>query len=186
MLLNNLKENIKQWSRNKSWFLPAGLVVLYGFFGFHYILDPHFMSFIDSFNLLIHELGHVVFGFLGMTIGIAGGTILQLLVPILTLVQFWGQRDYTALSFPFFWLATHLFNIAIYIEDAQRQSLVLISLGYGEPIHDWNYLLYKIGLIEYAMPIANFVRILGYAFLLIACMYGAWILILVLTNRQRT
>lgn len=47
--------------------------------------------FIDGVNLLIHEAGHVFFGFFGDVLGTAGGTLLQLLF-IATLCR--GKRGF--------------------------------------------------------------------------------------------
>lgn len=108
----------------------------------------NYTSIIDPLNLGIHELGHVVFGFMGMFIGIAGGTMLQLLFPIVGILMFKKQKDTVALLFGLVWLATNFLGIAVYVKDAQEMALPLLSLGSGsDVIHDWNYLLNHTNLI---------------------------------------
>jgi hypothetical protein len=55
--------------------LALGACVAWLSFGYRY-------HFLDGVNLLIHEAGHVVFGSVGQTVAVAGGTILQLAFPL--------------------------------------------------------------------------------------------------------
>ena len=43
---------------------------------------------IDNVNLIVHEAGHLLFSYLGHTLMIWGGTILQLFVPLALAVYF--------------------------------------------------------------------------------------------------
>ncbi|MCH7911408.1 MAG: hypothetical protein IIB38_17570 [Candidatus Hydrogenedentes bacterium] len=45
-------------------------------------------------NLGFHEIGHIVFSPLGMFMGILGGSLLQCLVPLLSTIMFYRQRDF--------------------------------------------------------------------------------------------
>lgn len=58
--------------------------------------------FIDSANLVVHEGGHLLFGWLGQTLGLWGGTILQWAVPLLLAAYFLAQRQTTAFAFSLF------------------------------------------------------------------------------------
>src|SRR5437879_8433335 len=51
--------------------------------------------FIDLANLVVHEGGHLLFGWFGSTLGLWGGTILQWLVPLLLAANFFTQRETT-------------------------------------------------------------------------------------------
>lgn len=143
----------------------VALVFFYILILYLYVQNRNFYWFVDNFNLLIHELGHIVFGLFGITIGFAGGTIFQVMLPICSFFIFLKQKDYFAISFSSMWLGTNMFNIARYIADAESQILPLISMGTGEPIHDWNYLLGHFGLLQNTMEIANGVYALGYVLL---------------------
>ncbi len=47
---------------------------------------------LDSANLAFHEAGHPILGLLGPTLGLYGGTLMQLAVPLLVVGSFWRQR----------------------------------------------------------------------------------------------
>jgi hypothetical protein len=54
---------------------------------------------IDYVNLIIHEGGHFFFSWFGPTIVILGGTLGELLVPLLCAAYFSWNRETTAVSF---------------------------------------------------------------------------------------
>jgi hypothetical protein len=52
------------------------------------------IPFLDGANLCSHEAGPLIFGLLGWeTLGILGGTLRQLLVPLLVGAAFWRTRQ---------------------------------------------------------------------------------------------
>jgi hypothetical protein len=56
--------------------------VSYGLFLLHALADDDGFLLIDHVNLIVHEAGHLLFGWLGATLGLWGGTLLELLVPL--------------------------------------------------------------------------------------------------------
>ena len=46
---------------------------------------------LDGANLLFHEAGHPVFGILGPTMGLYGGTLGQFVFPVVIIIGFWRQ-----------------------------------------------------------------------------------------------
>jgi len=107
--------------------------------------------FLDGVNLLIHEAGHVIFSPFGITMGVLGGTILQLAFPIAFVVYFARRRQTLEAGFCTIWAAESLMYTAEYMADANTQELPLI----GGHIHDWNYLLDRAGLLGAAEEIAT-------------------------------
>ena len=71
------------------WILLAILLpyVAWIVFGYRY-------HFLDGVNLVLHEAGHVIFGFFGRTAHFLGGTLGQLFFPAAFVFYFWrrGQR----------------------------------------------------------------------------------------------
>lgn len=63
-------------------------------FGLLFILlktdDDGFLSVVDHANLVFHEAGHVIFGILGGTMGLYGGTLGQLAIPLIGMAVIWG------------------------------------------------------------------------------------------------
>ncbi len=57
----------------------AGWLVFYGLFLLYALADDDGFLLIDHVNLIVHEAGHLLFGWLGATLGLWGGTLLELL-----------------------------------------------------------------------------------------------------------
>jgi len=61
-------------------------------------------------------------------------------------------------------------NVARYMADAQAMALPLV----GGEIHDWNWLLSRIGLLSHCGGLATLTHLLGSA-VIVASLYGAFI-----------
>lgn len=118
---------------------------------------------IDNVNLVVHESGHLLFGWFGQTIGVAGGTIMQLLVPFLLACFFVFQRQLPGTAFCAFFFFENFLTIGPYMADARAQELQLVTVGDPEnAIHDWFYLFSKLGLLQHDTQIGAAVRVLGW------------------------
>ena len=100
---------------------------------------------LDGANLLFHEAGHPLFGMLGQWMGMAGGTMMQLLIPGGLAAAFFYKRQFYSAGIMSLWFGQNLFGISVYIRDARALNLPLV--GGGD--HDWNYLLHHAGLLNY-------------------------------------
>jgi hypothetical protein len=132
------------------------------------VFFPSHYGLLDSVDLAIHETGHLVFGLFGEFIGILGGTLMQLLLPIAFAISFYRKGDRHAATVAIWWVAQNLWSIARYIGDAQAQELPLV--GAGE--HDWAYLLEETGLLEHDHVMALLVRIAGFLICAYSVMRG--------------
>ena len=128
------------------------------------------------FNLCIHESGHLLFRFCGQFLAVAGGTITQLAAPFYGMWNFWRQKDFFSMALCLGWLSTNLFNVSNYMADAQTMKLHLVSMGMGEPIHDWHYLFGRMGVLPYDGLIAAFVWVLAVAAMLACFAAGLWLI----------
>ena len=169
-------EEAAQWCRGRNWIYRAPLIAYFAYVFVRHLLDPLYGSIIGGLNLGIHELGHLVFGFLGQTISVAGGTIAQLGVPIFAIFNFYWQRDYFAIALSFGWLSTNFFNIATYVADARAQSLALVSIGGGPACHDWEYMLGRMNMLSFDTAIAGIIRALAVLSMLVCLIAGVWLL----------
>jgi hypothetical protein len=113
---------------------------------------------LDSLNLVFHEAGHPLFGLFGVTIGFLGGTLMQLLVPLLVLGSCWYKRETVAIGLAGLWFFQNFLNIARYMADARTQELPLV--GGGE--HDWATLFGQWGLLAQDTAIAGAMKTLGW------------------------
>ena len=134
-----------------------------------WLLFDYRYHFLDGANLLFHEAGHLVFGLLGEWPHFLGGSLGQLVFPAFTAGYFFrrGQRVEAAVCG--IWFGESLFYLAVYMADARDQRLPLV----GGHIHDWNWMLSRLGLLDACHALAGTVRALASAWLL-ACLVGAW------------
>ena len=174
-----LKDSAIEWCRGKNWLVRLPLLVFFIYALVRHLSEPLYSSVLGALNLGIHELGHFVFGFLGEGLGVAGGTLLQLAIPVFGIFNFRRQNDFFAIALCFGWLSTNFFNIAVYAADARKLELPLVSPfggGDGGVYHDWEYLLSRMNILEYDMFIAAIFRMLGIVSMLICLSAGAWFL----------
>jgi hypothetical protein len=159
------------------WRLPLWLLMVYVFF--QHLHDTLYTSFLGGLNLGVHELGHLVFTAFGTTIMVMGGTFWQCAVPVIAAVMFLRQKDWFALTFALFWFSTNLFGIAVYIADSRAQVLDYVSYAAGDnTIHDWEYMLTKLHLLNQDIVLGQFVRFAGILTMLTSLVLGAYVLFL--------
>jgi hypothetical protein len=137
-------------------------------YGVYYLLVPGHFGLIDNVDLAIHETGHLVFGPFGEFLGYLGGTLLQLLFPLVFAVYFFRRGDRHAATVAEWWVAQNCWNISVYVQDARAQELPLV--GGGE--HDWTYLLGELGLLQHDQTVGQLVRVAGLLIFAYAMMRG--------------
>ena len=120
---------------------------------------------LDSANLAFHEAGHPLFGLFSNRLMVYGGTLGQLVFPIVATISFWARREALACSLGAVWLCENLWNVARYMADARAQELPLV--GGGE--HDWTEIFSRWGALNQDTAIAGVVRLIGWLGLLWAC-----------------
>ena len=145
----------------------AALTSLLLIYGIALLRSPGF-ALIDNVNLPIHETGHLVFGPFGEFVGALGGSLFQVLFPAIFVIYFLRRDDSHSASVALWWVAENLWNVAIYIADAQEQALPLV--GGGE--HDWAYLLAEMGVLRHDDQIAANVRRVGTMLFVVAIAWG--------------
>ena len=171
-------DQAEQWCKGKLWQVRLPLLFLFGYLLLRHILTPGYSSILSLLNLGIHELGHLIFALFGTFIGISGGTLLQCFVPLFAMFNFYRQDDFFSIALSFGWLSTSLFDVANYVADARRMDLPLVSpFGAGEnTIHDWNYILSKLGILKFDLVLAWILKIIATFSMLICLIFGAWLL----------
>jgi hypothetical protein len=123
---------------------------------------------LDEVNLIFHEAGHPVFGLFGWeTLAILGGTLMQLLVPLLVAGSFWWKRQAAGFAFGLFWGSQNLHNIARYMADARDGLLPLV--GGGE--HDWAELFTRWNCLQRDKAIAGAVAFMGWTGMLAVALW---------------
>ncbi len=167
-----------EWAEGKFGPLRLLLWLFLLYILLRHLMDPMYQSIFKPLNLGIHELGHIIFSPLGQFLMIAGGTIAQCLVPLISFFMFLKQRDFFAITVSFCWMGTNLFSVGGYMADARKMELPLVTPFRGEEIiHDWNYLFGKLGLLNSDTALGGFVRVLAIMNMVIGLGFGAWLLL---------
>jgi hypothetical protein len=152
-------EDWRPVSRNAA---VAWLLFYSGFLVYAFSKHGEFL-FIDLANLVVHEGGHLLFGWFGPTLGLWGGTILQWLVPLLLATYFFTQRQTTAFAFCTFFFFENWLYTATYMADARAMVLPLVTAGDSDFVeHDWHTIFSSLGVLQYDTKIAAVVSFLGW------------------------
>ena len=124
-------------------------------------------------NLVFHEFGHPAFSFFGRTMNILGGTLGQLMIPLIVTVAFWRQRDALGCAIGGFWFFENFLDVAVYMADAQVLLLPLIG-GLGDEAHDWRNLFTIWGVLGKTEMIAGTTNTLGWIGMFSAWLWLSW------------
>ena len=153
-------------------YFKVGFIGIIGVYGVLCALYPESFRWLDLVNLVFHEAGHAVFGFFGDFLGVLGGSLMQILIPVIATGHFvlYGQRWSGMVTL--FWVSQSLFNVSVYVKDARSQSLPL--LGGDDAIHDWHWLLGKLGLLSWDQVIGGAIYATGLLVLAISILGGLY------------
>ena len=125
----------------------------------------------------IHEFGHVLFRPLGEFMTLLGGSLFQVLLPLI----FGGifvvkNRDPFAASVMLWWAAVAVMDVAPYVYDAFQPVHVLLTGRTGDNgAHDFIDVLGDLGLLHKAQPIGRGVHAFGFLMMVAALAWGGWI-----------
>lgn len=148
----------------------VGWLAFYALFLLHAATDRDGFLLIDNVNLIIHEGGHFFFGWFGYIVGILGGTLGELLVPLLIAIYFFWHRQTAAVAFAAFWFFENFLYIGTYMADARTQVIPLV--GSGE--HDWEILFSHWGVLGQDLTIGGLTRRLGWLGMLATVAWLIW------------
>lgn len=136
-------------------------------------------SFIHGVTLAFHEAGHLIFGILGDFMGVLGGTLLQIIIPLVCLGAFLKRADTFSASIALWWVGQNFMDAAPYINDARKQELMLLGGVTGQDVpgfHDWNNILGRLGLLKLDHFLANTSHYFGILLMLVSFAWGGYIL----------
>jgi hypothetical protein len=152
-----LEEKLGDW-KPVSRLTGIAWLCFYALFLFYALTNRSGFLILDYANLIIHEGGHFFFSWFGDTIRILGGTLGELLVPLLCATYFFFHRETTGFAFSIFWFFENFPYIGTYMADARSASLPLV----GSEDSDWTILFTQWGLLAQDQKIGATMRILGY------------------------
>jgi ribosomal protein L40E len=137
-------------------------------------------SFLHLVNLPFHEAGHILFIPFGRFMTILGGTLGQILMPMICLGTFLVKtRDPFGAAAALWWTAESLMDIAPYINDARAMDLMLLGGVTGKETdgHDWNNILTMLDLLAWDHPLAHLTYNLGILLMLASFLWGGTLLV---------
>jgi len=137
-------------------------------------------SFLHRVNLAFHEAGHVAFIPFGRFMMVLGGSLGQLIMPLIVMGAFlWKHHNAFGASAALWWTGQSLMDLAPYINDARALQLPLIGGGTGADrpgAHDWQRILLDLNLIHHDHRIAWMADALGSLIVLAALAWGGYLL----------
>jgi len=136
-------------------------------------------SFLHLVHLPFHEAGHVLLSPFGRFLGVLGGSMFQVAIPLLCGAVFLlKNRDPYAASVTLWWAGQSLMDLAPYIADARALQLPLPGGRTGAEVegHDWEYLLGTLGLLSQDVVLGRLSYALGALAMLAALGWGGTVL----------
>lgn len=152
-----LFEDLRDW-KPVSRLAGVAWLAVYLLFLLYAVVDRTGFLFVDYVNLMIHEGGHFFFSWFGDTIRILGGTLGELIVPLLCAAAFWWRREPSAVAFCSFWFFENFLYIGTYMSDARTSARPLV----GGDESDWTILFTQWNVLVHDQQIGHTMRGLGY------------------------
>jgi hypothetical protein len=136
-------------------------------------------SFLHLINLPFHEAGHLLFMPFGRFMMFLGGSLGQILMPLVCLGTFLlKSRDPFGASVALWWTAENFMDVAPYINDARALDLPLLGGVTGKETdgHDWENILGMLGWIQYDHRLAHLFYNFGLLLMLTSVVWGGRLL----------
>ncbi len=140
-----------QLNKINYWKLTGAIIL--GYYFLNCARYPEAWHFIDNIDLIIHEAGHWIFMFFGEFMTILGGSLTQILIPVVFCGYFFFRKDFYASSILLMWVGYNIVNVSVYMADAVVMRLPL--LGGDTSGHDWNNLLWMTHTLQYASQFSS-------------------------------
>ena len=144
-------------------------------------LGPRFQqNFLHMINLPFHEAGHVFCRPFGRFVHLLGGTLGQLVMPLVCLIAFLRGHNPFGASVALWWFGENFLDIAPYINDARELQLVLPGDLTGQEVpdyHDWQQILGTLGWLQYDHAMARASYSVGLLLMGTALLFGGRLLV---------
>jgi hypothetical protein len=187
-MMQALRDQIREYYQGKLWYWYIPLIIL-GCYIFFSILrfnpnEPAALIILpaQSLDFGLHEFAHVATAFLPSLLTAAAGSGSELLLGTLLVFGAFKTRCYFAAMFCCLWLMLACQSVGIYMADARRQSLDLVSLGGAlsgseSVTHDWNFIFTKLHLLSFDTILGGLVRGFGIGMGLAGIFFAGWLMI---------
>ncbi len=128
-------------------------------------------------NLVFHEAGHVFFSPFGAFMMSLGGSLMQVLVPVVCAVAFIRKPDLFGATVAVWWTGQNLVDLGPYIADARALQIVLLGGATGAEVegHDWEAILQALGWLHRDRQLGMLAHVLGSVTMAASVIAGAWV-----------
>ncbi len=168
-ILSALRNTAAQAWQPASGMAVIGVALLLGFILWQHLTSDHWVILLDNANLAIHEAGHPLLGAFSRHLEVYGGTLFQLLFPLIFAAYFWRRRHAAGWAVTLVWFGENLLNVARYMADARAHRLPLVGAGH----HDWTEIFGRWGVLTSDTSIAGLTRLIGFCIML-AAVFWLW------------
>jgi len=154
--------------------LVAGLAIWTIQFARTPLSDDAMDSFLHLPDLVFHEAGHIIFSPFGRFMTVLGGSLMQLLVPVIAAIAFVRQEDRFSASICGWWAGQNLIDLAPYIADARALRLILLGGHTGAEVegHDWEFILTQLGATHLDRQIGTAAYAIGLLIMIASLVYA--------------
>lgn len=167
---------VTKWARAA---LVLGLAVWTWQFAQTPIAPDAMDSFLHLPDLVFHEAGHLLFAVFGQFMAVLGGSLTQVLIPVIVAVAFARQEQPFGAAIGAWWAGQNLVDLAPYIADARALQLVLLGGRTGAEVegHDWEFLLTQLGVMHLDQAIGRWTHAVGIAIMIASLACAARVLV---------
>ena len=134
-------------------------------------------SFLHLINLPFHEAGHILFSPFGEFMTALGGSLMQVIIPLVCAVALARKPDAFGTAVAVWWVGQNLVDLGPYIADARALQLPLLGGQTGAEVegHDWEAILGSLGWLHRDRQIGMAAHVLGTLAMMASLAAGAWI-----------
>ena len=175
-------QQTKDYFSNKSiWFaIPFLALCVYLFFQVLVFRADDSRNFILSgmyfVEFGVHEVSHIIFGFLPPIFVAAAGSIGEVTFTILIVIAALKAKSYFAAVLGSIWVMLAMNSAGIYMADARAMQLPLVSFG-DSAKHDWHFVFGQLGWLNSDTMIGGTVRVLGDVVGAIGLIFGLYVVV---------
>lgn len=129
---------------------------------------------VQNFLLIVHEAGHTFYGFFGnRTLTILGGSLNEILLPVIILAYFIFNKKAKGTQFGFYLVGSAWISVAFYAADGAQRQLPLIA-NLGRESHDWGILLRQWNMVDMAGTFGIIFASIGIICFILALLVPFW------------
>lgn len=134
-------------------------------------------TFLHLVNLPFHEAGHIFFSPFGSFMTSLGGSLMQVLVPVVCAIAFARKPDAFGAAVAIWWAGQSLVDLGPYIADARALQMPLLGGSTGAEVegHDWEAILSALGWLHRDRRLGMAAHLFGTLTMVAAVAVGAWV-----------